>query len=106
MTDVVLVLTTHPAAGAEDLARTLVERRLAACVQLLPGARSVYRWQGAIETAEEVRLEIKTGSESLQALREALVELHPYDVPEMVVLPVSGGLPAYLDWVRASATQE
>jgi periplasmic divalent cation tolerance protein len=102
-TDVVIVLTTHPREGAEDLARTLVERHLAACVQVVPGVRSWYRWKGSLEASEEVRLEIKTGSESLPGLEEALAELHPYEVPELLVVPVIGGSPAYLSWVREQA---
>ena len=99
-TEVVVVLSTHPVLGAEDFARSLVEKRLAACVQTLAGVRSFYRWKGQVETAEEVRLEIKTTRDRLPGILSALQEGHPYDVPEMVVVPVTGGLPSYLDWVR------
>lgn len=103
MDPVVVAVATHPdEEGAGRLAAALVEERLAACVQVLPGLRSTYRWEGAVETATEVRLEIKTTGSRVAALRERLVELHPYDVPELVVLEAAGGLPAYLDWVRES----
>lgn len=104
-TDVVVVLVTHPEEGAEALARALVDRRLAACVQALPGARSVHRWRGEVETAVETRLEIKTGAESLPALLAAVKELHPYEVPEVLVLPVLGGNPDYLAWVRGETVE-
>ena len=101
---VVLVTCTHPAEGAEDLARVLVELRLAACVQVVPGVRSTYRWERRIETADEMRLDAKTTAACQAALIAAIRERHPYDVPEIVALPVVGGDPAYLDWVRAQVT--
>ncbi|MEM7246610.1 MAG: divalent-cation tolerance protein CutA [Acidobacteriota bacterium] len=100
----VLVVTTHPEEGAEAFARSLVERRLAACVQVLPGVRSSYRWEGRVETEPELRLDIKTTRAAAARLRDALPELHPYDVPELIVLPIVDGLPAYLDWVRTETT--
>ena len=99
--EVVVVTCSHPAEGAEVLARTLVELRLAACVQILPALRSIYRWEGRIEMADEVRLDAKTTSACLEALIAAIRERHPYDVPEIVAMPLAGGNPAYLDWVRA-----
>ena len=103
MSEVVLAVATHPdLEGARELARALVEQRLAACVQVLPGLHSTYRWEGAVETAEEVRLELKTTRDRLGLLRGRFVELHPYDVPELVVLDVRDGLPAYLRWVTDS----
>ena len=99
--DVTLVLTAvGDAAQAERIARALVDERLAACVTALGAARSVYRWAGAVESAEEIPLLIKTTVERWPALRARLHELHPYEVPEMLALPVSDGWPAYLDWVR------
>lgn len=96
-----LVMTTVSDPGeAERLARTLVERRLAACVSVGSPATSVYPWQGEIETDREIPLTIKTAPERLDALKTALVELHPYEVPELLVLPVTDGLPAYFDWAR------
>ena len=100
---IVLVLTTLSAAGEpESLARTLVEERLAACVNLLPPMTSVYRWKGAVEEDRERLLLIKTTRERLEALHARLGALHPYELPEFLVLPVDGGAAAYLDWVRNS----
>jgi periplasmic divalent cation tolerance protein len=85
---------------AERLANALVEARLAACVQVLPGVASVYRWQGAIERADEVLLLAKTWDDRLDALVATLRARHPYEVPEIMAVPAAGGLVAYLDWVR------
>ncbi|WP_072427706.1 divalent-cation tolerance protein CutA [Chitinimonas taiwanensis] len=99
---VLLVLCNAPdTAFAESLARTLLERRLAACVNLLPVARSLYQWQGQIETADEIPMLIKTTAAQYAALQAAIQGLHPYAVPEIIALPVVAGLPAYLDWVAA-----
>ena len=97
-----IVLCSCPEAiGAETLANELVERRLAACVNLLPDVRSVYRWQGAVERAHETLLLIKTTADRFEALKEYLVSTHPYTVPEVIALDVVAGLDRYLDWVRA-----
>jgi periplasmic divalent cation tolerance protein len=102
--DVTLVLTTvGDAAEAERIARALVDERLAACVTALGPARSVYRWEGAVASADEIPLLIKTTADRWPALRTRLRELHPYEVPEMLALPVADGWPAYLDWVRTQA---
>jgi periplasmic divalent cation tolerance protein len=102
-TDVRLVLTSCPSAEvAERIARALVEERLAACVTVLPGARSTYRWKDAIESAEELMCLVKTSTACVDALRERLVSLHPYEVPEVLVLPVEAGAVAYLRWVAES----
>jgi periplasmic divalent cation tolerance protein len=85
---------------AERIAHALVERGLAACVTELPGARSVYRWQGAVESAEELVLMIKTRAGKLEALKLAVIELHPYDLPEIIAVEVTDGHAPYLDWVR------
>lgn len=92
--------------SAELLARTLVDERLAACVNVLPGVRSIYRWEGAVENAEEVLLLIKTTGERLPALAARLSQLHPYDLPELLAVPVAAGLPAYLHWVAAETREE
>ena len=84
---------------ARDLAAALVERRLAACVNVLPGIRSIYRWQGEVQEEGEALLVVKTGRAAYPALESWLAEAHPYDVPEIIALPVEQGLPAYLDWV-------
>ena len=99
----VLVLTTLGAtADAASLARTLVDERLAACVNILGGVTSVYRWKDQIEKDDEQLLIIKTTSDRIEALQARLAELHSYEVPEFLVMPVSGGSEAYLAWLRAS----
>ena len=92
-------------ATAQRLATALVEARLAACVSVLPQVRSVYRWQGAVEQADETLLLAKTAAARLPALVERLEALHPYELPEIVAVEAAAGLPAYLDWV-ADATRE
>jgi len=105
MSNVVVVLCTAPADASERLARALVEERLCACVNVLPGVRSFFRWQGAVDEADEQLLVAKTTAAHAEALRDRLVALHPYDVPEVLVLPVAGGSPAYLQWVVDSVTE-
>ncbi len=102
-TDAVLIVLTNlpDAASAESVASTLVAERLAACVNILAPCRSVYRWQGEIEWADEVPLLIKTASDRYPALQQRLKALHPYDVPEILVCTTEGGWPAYTDWVIA-----
>jgi periplasmic divalent cation tolerance protein len=87
------------AAVAARIARALVEERLSACVNVLPGIRSFYRWQGAMEEAGEALLLIKTTRAALPALQARLVALHPYELPELLVVEAAGGLPAYLAWI-------
>ncbi len=99
---VVVVLVTAPSSDvAASLVRTLVERRLIACGTILPGATSIYRWDGAIEEANEVQLVLKTAAERVEALTGAMAQLHPYENPEVVVLPAVGGSERYLAWVLA-----
>lgn len=99
---VVIAFCTCPDTGsAARIAAALVEERLAACVNRLPGVASTYRWQGRIEQADEVLLLIKTTADCLPALRQRLPQLHPYELPELVVVEAAGGLPAYLAWVAA-----
>jgi periplasmic divalent cation tolerance protein len=98
--DSLLVLSNLPdRAAALALADELVERRLAACVNVLAECASVYRWQGRIETAAEVPVLIKTSAERYPALEQAIRELHPYELPEIVAVPIRGGLPGYLQWI-------
>ncbi|WP_332673473.1 divalent-cation tolerance protein CutA [Aromatoleum sp.] len=105
MTDTLVVLTNLPdAASAHALASRLVELRLAACVNILAPCRSVYRWQGAVEDAEEVPLLIKTTDERYAALEAEIRARHPYELPEIVAVPLGRGLPAYLDWVAAETS--
>lgn len=98
--DLLLCLTTCPDADSADrIAGALVEERLAACVNVIPGLRSVYRWQGAIERADEVLLLIKTTQARYPGLQARLPQLHPYELPELVAVELADGLPAYLQWV-------
>jgi periplasmic divalent cation tolerance protein len=99
--DVRVALVTAPDAdvGAR-IARTLVEERLVACVNLVPGVRSIYRWEGAVQEDAEVLLVAKTAAGRAEALAARVREVHPYDVPEVVLLAVEGGSAPYLDWVR------
>ncbi|MBB6146619.1 periplasmic divalent cation tolerance protein [Silvibacterium bohemicum] len=98
-----IVLTTIDSAdAAQRLAQVLVEQRLAACVNLLPGLTSIYRWQGAVETASEILLLIKTEEEQLPSLEAALHELHPYELPEFLVLSIESGSELYLRWLHDS----
>lgn len=100
MNEVLLVLTTLPdRASGERIAETLVTAGVAACVNILPGATSIYRWQGRVERADEVPLLIKTTRAAYQRLEEMLLELHPYELPEVIAIPIGTGLPAYLNWV-------
>ena len=102
MSALVCLASCPDAALAQRIAAALVEARLAACVTCLPGARSTYRWNGALTVDDEVVLVIKTSARCLPALGQRLQALHPFEVPELVALPVTGGLPAYLRWIDAS----
>lgn len=107
MSERLLVLTTVATAeDAERIAGALVEQRLAACVNVLPQVRSIYRWKGAVERDEERLLLVKTRSERFPALREAILSLHPYEVPELIAIPIEAGSPAYLDWLDASLRED
>ena len=105
--DTLVVFSNLPDRDAAlALARALVERRLAACVNVLAQCTSVYRWQGTTETAPEVPVLIKTTAERYPALEQAIRELHPYELPEIVAVPIRGGLPGYLQWVAAETRSE
>lgn len=95
----VVLSTVGTAEDAERIARALVERRLAACVNVVSGVVSIYRWRGEVQREGELLLVIKTRAERLAALKEALTELHPYDVPEAVALEIGDGLAPYLAWL-------
>jgi periplasmic divalent cation tolerance protein len=102
---VVIVLTTLGAdVDAASLARTLVEERLAACVNILPAMTSVYRWEGSVEEARERQLLIKTTADRVDMLESRLRALHPYAVPEFLVVPVAAGSDAYLAWLGESVS--
>ena len=99
--DALLVWTTlDDSERAASLAHGLVEQRLAACVHVMPGGQSVYRWQESIETAQEHTLLIKTTAAGYAALEAWLLAHHPYQIPEIAALPITHGLPDYLNWIR------
>ena len=101
--EVAVVWTTLPAdADADHFGRTLVEERLAACVSVQGGGRSIYRWRDGIEQDDERSVMIKTTADRVAELQTRIRELHSYDEPEILVIPVVGGSSSYLDWVRQS----
>jgi periplasmic divalent cation tolerance protein len=101
-----LVLNTCPDAGtARRIAAALVERQLAACVNIIAGVESVYRWQGKVESDSEHLLVIKCSRDAYPALEQALAELHPYELPEIVAVPIEAGLPGFLDWINNNSKQ-
>ena len=102
MTEHLLVTTTLPdRAGAEALADELVRLGLAACVQLGPPVTSVYRWQGEVQHDTEFTLTMKTRAARLEALQDAIRSRHPYELPEVIAVPITAGLPDYLAWIDA-----
>lgn len=103
--EAILVLTNMPdQTSANSLAASLVNARLAACVNILTPCTSVYRWQGKVETANEIPLMIKTCRTQYAALQQAIVQQHPYELPEILCVPISTGLPAYLAWLNEETT--
>ena len=102
--DVIIVLTNLPdRATATRLASLLVERRHAACVNILAECTSVYRWEGRVTTATEVPILIKTSRSAYSRLEEEILANHPYELPEILGVPLAAGLPAYLDWVTTQS---
>jgi len=96
----ILVLTQMPdRTSAEALARALVESRLAACVSIGAAVESLYHWRGQIEMAQEVPVIVKTRTDAYAAVEKAILHRHPYELPEIIAVPVTDGLPAYLDWI-------
>jgi periplasmic divalent cation tolerance protein len=99
-TETLVVLVTTPTAEkAAEIARAVVDERLAACGNVVPGLRSIYRWQGAVQDEAEVLLLLKTTRARFEALRDRVVALHPYEVPEVIALQVEAGSAAYLAWI-------
>jgi periplasmic divalent cation tolerance protein len=102
VTDALVVLVTAPTAErAAEIARAVVGERLAACGNVVPGLRSIYRWEGKVQEDAEALLVLKTTRARLDALRERVLALHPYEVPEVIALPVEAGSAPYLDWIAA-----
>ena len=103
MTDLQIILCTcSDHEQARKIGRELVDRRLAACVNILPGVHSIYRWQGDVESAEEVLLLIKTNASLTTEVQATIATLHSYEIPEFLVLPVAGGSESYLAWLTAN----
>lgn len=104
--ETLLVLTNCPdEETANAIALAVVEARLAACVNILPRVQSIYRWQGKVESTTEIPLFIKSTAAHYAALEKLISRLHPYEVPEIIALPITHGLPAYLNWVAAETIQ-
>jgi periplasmic divalent cation tolerance protein len=98
-----IVLCTVPDRdSAEEMANILIADNLAACVNILPGITSVYRWEDKIEQGNELLLVIKTARTAYKALQAKIVDLHPYELPEIIAVPIEDGLPAYLNWLTQS----
>lgn len=102
----VVLMTAPDAEAARALGRHLVEERLAACANVLPGLTSVFRWEGAVEEEAEALVILKTTASRVDELVRRAAELHPYDVPEVLALPVLGGHAPYLDWVLAQTGED
>jgi periplasmic divalent cation tolerance protein len=100
----VVLVTAPDVETAAELGRTLVAERLAACVNVVPGLRSIFRWEGSVQEEAEVLLVVKTQAARCQALAARLQDLHPYDLPEILELLVTGGSAAYLEWVRTESS--
>lgn len=105
--DIILVLTNMPdEASARNLAEALVTQKLAACINILAPCHSVYSWQGKLEHADEIPVQIKTNQAQYRALEAAIIKAHPYELPEIITINVDGGLPRYLQWVNAQLSAE
>ena len=106
MSEILLAVVNFPDEdSANTLAIDLIEARLAACVNILPRVQSIYRWEGKVESSTEIPLFIKSTAAAYPALEKAIRERHPYQVPEIIALPVTRGLPDYLNWVVAETLQ-
>jgi len=102
-----LAITTFPSEHlAREIASTLVDEQLVACVNLLPGATSIYRWKDQVHADNEIVALIKTTATALPALKRRLVELHDYECPELIAFPITDGLPDYLQWIDSSVRTE
>ena len=101
--DVLVVLVTCPPDKAQGIADALVEERVAACVNVVPSLRSVYRWKGAVHHDEEAMLLVKTTKDRFEALKQAVLRHHPYELPEVIAVPVDRGHTPYLEWVIESS---
>ena len=104
--EALLILTNCPdEESANAIALAVIEARLAACVNILPRVQSIYRWQGAVESATEIPLLIKSIATNYPALETLIRQRHPHDIPEIIALPITQGLPAYLNWLSAETVK-
>ena len=107
MSETLLVITNCPNEEiANTIALAVIEAKLAVCVNIMPRVQSLYHWQGKVESTTEIPLFIKSTAANYAALEAAIQKLHPYDIPEIIALPVERGLPAYLNWVAAETVQQ
>jgi periplasmic divalent cation tolerance protein len=105
MSEVLIAFCTFPNAEvAEKVANTVVEQHLAACANILPGIRSVYRWEGKVESADEVLVLFKLAAPRYAEFESKIRSVHPYEVPEIIAVPIKNGLPTYLEWVKESCS--
>ncbi len=95
----VVLVTIDTPERAETISRDIVERRLAACVNIVPGLRSVYSWEGEVHCDDELLLVIKTSAACIDKLRDRILQIHPYDVPEFITIPIDDGSPGHLNWL-------
>ena len=102
MNEILILSTTDTMDLAQKIASALVESHEAACVNIIPGIRSIYRWEGKECSETECLLLIKSSAEKFEAVRTVIRQLHSYEVPEIIALPITAGDPSYLDWLRAS----
>ncbi|WP_110338719.1 divalent-cation tolerance protein CutA [Nitrosomonas sp. Nm84] len=101
----ILIITNLPdKKGAAALAEVLIDQQLAACINILNSCTSVYRWQGKIESAEEIPVLIKTQRQHYERVEQLIKMMHPYELPEVIMVPIMGGLPAYLQWIAAETS--
>ena len=105
-TAVIILVTAPDGDAAASIGRTLVEERLAACVNIVPDLRSIYRWKGQVQDDPEVLMLVKARREDVGRIADRIVELHPYEVPEVVATEIVAGLGAYLDWVQAETERD
>jgi len=105
--DALLIISSAPdSATSEKIASALVEQELAACVNILPGVRSIYKWQGKMEAGNEQLLLIKAPQSAYAAIEQQIEAMHPYELPEIIAVSIEAGLPAYLGWVMERAPNE
>lgn len=98
--EIVVLSTVSDRESANRIARALVSEKLAACVNVIPGVTSFYEWDGSIQEENEIIILMKSESSAFEKLKKRILDLHPYELPELVTLDISGGLPEYLEWVR------